>query len=87
MFSEVVERGSPYFGPIQTGSKIDQAFAQALGGVKGNVLFLPIKVASKVPLLLWAHGTTHAVDPRSIVELSAAVSNAIQRIIAAARKR
>lgn len=87
IFSEVLERGAPYFGPNQTSSKIDQAFSQALGGIKGNVLLLPIKVASKVPLLLWAHGTTHAVDPRSINELSAAVSAAIQRIITAARKR
>jgi hypothetical protein len=87
MFSEVLERGGPYFGPIQTTNKIDQAFSQALGGVKGNVLLLPIKIANKIPLLLWAHGTTHAVDPRSITELSAAVSTAIQRIITAAKKR
>jgi hypothetical protein len=90
MFSEVLERGSPYFGPIQSGSKIDQAFSQALGGIKGNVLLLPITLGNKVPLLLWAHGTSYAVDPRSITELSAAVSAAIQRIIgiiAAARKK
>jgi hypothetical protein len=87
MFAEVLERGSPHFGPIQTSSKIDQAFAQALGGIKGNVLLLPITLGAKVPLLLWAHGTSHPIDPRSITELSAAVSDAIQRIIAAARKR
>lgn len=87
MFSSVLERGAPYFGPNQTSSKIDQAFSQALGGIKGNVLLLPIKLASKVPLLLWAHGTSHPVDPHSITELSSAVSNAISRIIAAARKR
>ena len=87
MFSEVLERGGPYFGPLKTNNKIDQAFAQALGGVRGNVLLLPIKVGRKVPLLLWAHGTTHPVDPHSIAELSNAVSEAIQRIIAAARSR
>ncbi|MFO7561318.1 MAG: hypothetical protein R6X02_01640 [Enhygromyxa sp.] len=87
MFAEVLERGAPYFGPIGTSSKIDQAFAQALGGIKGNVLLLPITLGSKVPLLLWAHGSSHAVDPRSINELSGAVSVAIQRIITAARKR
>jgi hypothetical protein len=85
MFSDVVERGTPYLGPIQTSNKIDQAFAQALGGVRGNVLLLPIKIGRKVPLLLWAHGTRYPVDPHSITELSAAVSAAIQRIISAAR--
>ncbi len=87
MFSDVLERGTPYFGPMQTASKIDQAFSQALGGIKGNVLLLPVTLGKKVPLLLWAHGTNHAVDPHSITELSTAVSTAIQRIIAAARKR
>jgi hypothetical protein len=86
MFSEVLERGSPYFGPMQSTSKIDQAFAQALGGLKGNVLLLPIAVGPKIPLLLWAHGTSHPVDPRSIAELSDAVSKAIHRILAARRR-
>jgi hypothetical protein len=85
MFSDVLERGTPYLGPIQTSNKIDQAFAQALGGIRGNVLLLPIKIGRKVPLLLWAHGTSYPVDPHSITELSAAVSAAIQRIIAASR--
>jgi hypothetical protein len=87
MFSEVLERGTPFFGPIQSASKIDLAFSQALGGIKGNVLLLPITLGSKVPLLLWAHGSNYPVDPHSITELSTAVSAAIQRIISAARKR
>lgn len=87
MFSQVIEAGAPKFGPMRSASKIDQAFAQALGGVKGNVLLLPVKLGSKVPLLLWAHGTSHPVDPHSINELTAAVSKAIHRIISAARNR
>ena len=87
MFSDVLERAAPYFGPMRGDSKIDQAFSQALGGLKGNVLLLPVAVGNKVPLLLWAHGTNLAVDPHSITELTAAVSAAIQRIIAAARRR
>jgi hypothetical protein len=87
MFSEVIERGGPYFGPARSSSKIDQAFSQALGGIRGNVLLLPIKLGSKVPLVLWAHGTHHPVDPGSINELSAGVSTAILRIIAAARRK
>lgn len=86
MFADTLSRGTPYFGPAQNSTKIDQAFSQALGGIRGNILLLPIKVSSKVPLLLWAHGTSHPVDPRSISELSAAVSVAILRIISARRK-
>ena len=58
-----------------------------LGGIKGNVLLLPIKLGSKVPLLVWAHGTNNAVDPSSINELSSGVSTAILRIISAARRK
>lgn len=87
MFASVLERGTPYFGPAPSESKIDLAFSQALGGIKGNVLLLPITLGSKVPLLLWAHGTNHAVDPGSINELSSGVSTAILRIISAARRR
>ena len=50
------------------------------------MLLLPITLGSKVPLLLWAHGTNYPVDPRSIHELSSAVSTAIMRIIAALKK-
>lgn len=86
VFSEVLEAGRPYFGPMRETSKIDQAFSSALGGLKGNVLVLPIQVGTKVPLLVFAHGTTHPVDPHSIAELSTAVSTAIQRLIASMRR-
>jgi hypothetical protein len=86
VFAEVLERGKPFFGPMRETSKIDQAFSSALGGLKGNVLLLPILVGTKIPLLVFAHGTSHAVDPQSIGELTAAVSTAIQRLIAALRR-
>jgi hypothetical protein len=86
-FTEAIERGTPYFGPAPATTKIDQAFSQALGGIRGNVLLLPIKLGGKVPLLLWAHGTGHPIDPRSIHELSAGVSTSILRILAASRRK
>lgn len=86
VFSEVLERGKPYLGPMRETSKIDQAFSSALGGLKGNVLVLPIQVGSKIPLLVFAHGSQHPVDPQSIGELSSAVSAAIQRLIASMRR-
>ena len=90
MFATVLAGGEPYFGSMQPSSgeptPIDQAFAAALGGLRGNVLLLPIRVGSKIPLLLWAHGTSYAVDPHSISELSSAVSKAVHRIITARRR-
>ncbi len=86
MFAEAIERERPLFGPMRETSKIDQAFSQALGGLKGNVLLLPIKLGPKIPLVVFAHGTTHAVDPHSIQELSNAVSTAILRILAALKR-
>jgi hypothetical protein len=86
-FADAIERGTPYFGPAPATTKIDQAFSQALGGIRGNVLLLPIKLGSKVPLLLWAHGTSHPIDPRSIHELSAGVSTAILRILSVAKRK
>jgi hypothetical protein len=86
-FADAIERGTPFFGAAPTTTKIDQAFSQALGGIRGNVLLLPIKLGGKVPLLLWAHGTSHPIDPRSIHELSAGVSTSILRILAAARRK
>jgi hypothetical protein len=86
-FADAIERGTPYFGPAPATTKIDQAFSQALGGIRGNVLLLPIKLGGKVPLLLWAHGTSHPIDPRSIHELSAGVSTSILRILAAAKRK
>ncbi|MFV8756295.1 hypothetical protein ACNOYE_37590 [Nannocystaceae bacterium ST9] len=86
VFAEVLERSKPFFGPMRETSKIDQAFSSALGGLKGNVLVLPILVGAKIPLLVFAHGSNHPVDPQSIGELSTAVSGAIQRLITSMRR-
>lgn len=87
VFSRCIEQARPYFGPMPTESTIDAMFAQALGGLRGNVLVLPLELGSRVPLLVFAHGSRHAVDPRSINELCEAVSVALTRILAVRRKR
>lgn len=85
VFSKVIERKQPYFGPMPRTEQLDVAFAEALGGVKGNVLVLPVLLGNMVPLLVFAQNTRHAVDPFSVKDLSDSVAAALTRIIASTR--
>ncbi len=87
IFRVTIQEKRAFFGPMPSDHRIDIAFAQALGGLEGNVLCLPITLGDKVPLVLFAHGTTHAIDPHLIAELSKSISAAFRRIIAARRSR
>ena len=80
-FRDVIERGAPYFGPWRNTSKINKAFDQAMGSIKGNVLVLPVRLRERVPLLVYASGTRHPVDPRSLNELVDGISQALERLI------
>jgi Type II secretion system (T2SS), protein E, N-terminal domain len=81
LFRDVIERGAPHFGPWRTDSKINAAFDQAMGGIRGNVLVLPVKLRERVPLLVYASNTPHPVDPRSLHELVDGISGALERLI------
>lgn len=81
LFRDVIERGTPHFGPWRTDSKINTAFDQAMGGIRGNVLVLPVKLRERVPLLVYASNTPHPVDPRSLHELVEGISGALERLI------
>ena len=81
LFRQVIERGTPHFGRWPAETKIDRAFDQAMGGIKGNVLVLPVRLRERVPLLVYASGTHHPVDPRSLNDLVDGVSGALERLI------
>ncbi len=81
LFRDVIERGTPHFGPWRTDTKVNQAFDQAMGGIRGNVLVLPVRLRERVPLLVYASGTHHPVDPRSLNELVDGISGALERLI------
>lgn len=87
IFSRTIESKRPYFGRMSQTATIDKMFSQALGGLDGNVLVLPLPLGARVPLVVFAHGVKHPVDPRSIQELNDAVGVALQRILALQRKR
>ncbi|MEX1368248.1 MAG: hypothetical protein AB1Z98_34275 [Nannocystaceae bacterium] len=81
LFREVIERGTPHFGRWPSEHKIDRAFDQAMGTIKGNVLVLPVRLRERVPVLVYASGINHPVDPRSLNELVDGVSGALERLI------
>lgn len=81
LFRDVIERGTPHFGPWRQDSKINVAFDKAMGSIKGNVLVLPVRLRERVPVLVYASNTRHPVDPRSLNELVDGVSQALERLI------
>ncbi len=87
LFSGVIERRQPYFGPMRTDTAIDAAFYSALGGVDGVVLCLPVILRDKVPLIVFASGSNNPVDPRSLDELTHEVAAALERVIVADKAR
>ncbi len=81
VFNDVIVGGRAYFGRWPTQRTIDKAFARAMGGMEGDVLVLPVRLRDKVPLLVYADGLRHPLDPGSINALVDAVSRALERII------
>lgn len=81
LFRDVIERGAPHFGPWRCDTKINAAFDQAMGVIRGNVLLLPVKLRERVPILVYASNTPHPVDPRSLHELVECISGALERLI------
>jgi hypothetical protein len=81
VFADVIGRGETYFGPWPTERTIDRAFADAMGGIEGSVLVLPVRVRDKVPVLVFASGTTRGIDQTSLVQLTAGVQDALERLI------
>lgn len=81
VFSKVITSRRPYFGPLRPETAIDKAFSAAFGGLTGNILVLPVLLRDKVPVLIFASGTSYPVDPRSIQELADGVSGALERLI------
>lgn len=82
MFSRVLNHATVHFGPANLAGPIDESFARAMGGLKGNILLLPVQIGPTVPLVVFAQGASAPVDPRSVMELSELVGQAIARIIA-----
>lgn len=81
VFSNVIRTAGASFGPWPTDRAIDRAFDRAMGGIEGNVLVLPVRVRDKVPVLVFASGANHPLEPRSLDKLVAGVQTALERLI------
>jgi hypothetical protein len=82
-FRSVLERRQPAFGPFRGQNEVDAALAEALGGIDGNVLILPVVLRDRVPLLLFASGSRFPVHPQSLRDLAETASHSLERIITA----
>jgi hypothetical protein len=81
LFSDVIGHGVPFWGPWPTQRPTDAAFAQAMGGIEGLALLMPVRLRDKTPLLVFAAGTDRAVNPGAFQELARATSSALEKIL------
>lgn len=81
LFADIIASGTPYFGPWPTQRPIDRMFAQAMGGIPGDILLLPIVLRDRVPLVIFAMGGTASWDQLLLGELSEAAGHALERLI------
>ena len=81
VFADVILQGQVSYGVWPTERTIDRAFSEALGNIEGHVLVLPVRLRDKVPVLVFASGPQYPIDRASLVQLTAAVQGALERLI------
>jgi hypothetical protein len=81
VFADVIAAGVPHYGPWPRDRAIDRAFSDALGGISGDVLVLPVRLREKVPVVVFASGPQYPLERRTIADLADAVSQALERLI------
>jgi hypothetical protein len=86
LFRTAIDRMMPLFGPMPRAQEVDKAFSEALGGIHGNVLVLPIVVEHRVPLVCFAHGTRFSVRNDTLVRLADELSEHLLRLFQESRR-
>jgi hypothetical protein len=81
MFAEAIRSRAPYFGPWPTERAIDRAFAQAMGGIEGDALVLPVSLAGKVPVVIFAAHAQSDLDPGTLAAVMHGTGAALERMI------
>jgi len=81
VFSIAIADGSPFHGPWPRERAIDAAFADALGGIDGEAIVLPIRLRDKTPVVVFAAGPRAGYDPATLDALQDAVSTALEQLI------
>lgn len=80
-FADAIRSRTPYLGPWPTERAIDLAFAQAMGGIDGDALILPISLAGKVPVVIFAANAEADLDPGTLAALMHGTGAALERMI------
>jgi hypothetical protein len=81
LFADVANSGVPYWGAWPLSRPTDKAFAQAMGGIGGRALLLPVRLRDKIPLIVFASGTSVEVTLDAFKKLGEATSTALERIL------
>ena len=80
-FAQVIQRRAPYFGPLPTGSRVNEAFAEAFGGIEGAILVMPVILGNRIPLIVFASDASHTMDPDTMTALTDAAREAFGRLL------
>ncbi len=81
VFGDAVRGASPFFATWPSERAIDRAFAEAMGGIDGPALVLPVRLRDKIPVVLFATDPQVPVDLGAIAFLAEAASVALERLI------
>jgi len=81
MFADVIDQRKPYWGAWPTRRAIDRAFGDAMGGIAGNVLMLPIGLGEYVPLVLFGMGPQQGIEPSAFERLSDGTTRALEQLV------
>ncbi|MBC8068169.1 MAG: hypothetical protein IAG13_07535 [Deltaproteobacteria bacterium] len=81
VFSVAIESGTPFHGPWPRERPIDVAFADALGGIDGDAIVLPVRLRDKTPVVVFAAGPRAGYDAATLDALQDGVSTALEQLI------
>jgi hypothetical protein len=81
VFAETIADGAPFHGMWPRERAIDRAFADALGGIEGTAVVIPIRLRDKTPVVVFAAGPRQPYDAPALDTLQDAVSTALEQLI------
>lgn len=81
VFADTIADGAPFHGVWPRERAIDRAFADALGGIDGDAVVIPVRLRDKTPVVVFAAGPRQPYDAPALDTLQDAVSTALEQLI------
>ncbi|HWB77328.1 MAG TPA: hypothetical protein VG755_20315 [Nannocystaceae bacterium] len=81
VFADTIADGAPFHGVWPRERAIDRAFADALGGIEGEAVVIPVRLRDKTPVVVFAAGPRQPYDAPALDTLQDAVSTALEQLI------